>query len=513
MDLKATTVVDAGTPAQRATWLFSWPLIVGILVYLFLLVRGKMLLGDGDTYWHIATGHWILQHRAIPAHDPFSHTMPGVPWTAHEWLSEIILATVHDISGWTGVVAVSALAFSAALALLTRALLRSLEPVYALMFTAFAFAMTAGHLLARPHVLAMPLMIIWTTGLVRASELGRAPRLWLLPVMTLWANLHGGFTLGLALACAFALEAVLASRRTQRFASTTRSWAFFIALAVAGSLITPHGMQGILFTWQILFKSSYALELISEWQSPNFQKFQLLEIWLLSGLALVMHKGFKLPPIRLLLLLGLLHIALKHGRNAELLGLVAPLFFATPFAAQWRQTQRTQQDMETADRFFRKLTQPAGRGAILLALGFLVLLPQWIAHARPLQPPDSANAALAIRAVQEAGIKGPVLNNYSWGGYLIYAGIPPFIDGRADMYGDDFLKEFVEALVLKTSGGLEKLLQKYNIQWTLLSPGSPAVALLDHLPEWHRLYADNVAVVHVRTLIDPGTVSRKAICP
>ncbi|UUZ70737.1 hypothetical protein LP415_14845 [Polaromonas sp. P1(28)-8] len=330
MNLKTTTVVDVGTTAKRATWLFSWPLIVGMLVYLFLVVRGKMLLEDGDTYLHIAAGHWILQHRAIPAHDPFSHTMPGTPWTAHEWLSEIILATVHDMSGWTGVVAVTALAFASALVLLTRALLRSLEPVYALMFAAFAFAMTVNHLLARPHVLAMPLMIIWTIGLVRASESDRAPRLWLLPVMTLWANLHGGFTLGLALACVFALEAVLASRRTQCFASTTRSWAFFIALAVASSLITPHGTQGILFTWQILFKSSYALEFISEWQSPNFQKFQLLEIWLLSGLALVMHKGFKLPPIRLLLLLGLLHLALKHARNVELLGLVAPLFLRLP---------------------------------------------------------------------------------------------------------------------------------------------------------------------------------------
>lgn len=81
------------------------------------------------------------------------------------------------------------------------------------------------------------------------------------------------------------------------------------------------------------------------------------------------------------------------------------------------------------------------------------------------------------------------------------------------MYGYDFLKEFVEALLLTKSTGLENLLDKYKIEWTLLSPGSPAVALLDHLPEWHRLYADNVAVVHVRTLIDSDTVSKKAIRP
>jgi len=96
---------------------------------------------------------------------------------------------------------------------------------------------------------------------------------------------------------------------------------------------------------------------------------------------------------------------------------------------------------------------------------------------------------------------------------LIYAGIPPFIDGRSDMYGYDFLKEFVEALLLTKSTGLENLLDKYKIAWTLLPPGSAAVTLLDHLPGWRRLYTDNIAVVHVRTLIDSDTVSRRAIRP
>jgi hypothetical protein len=103
-----------------------------------------------------------------------------------------------------------------------------------------------------------------------------------------------------------------------------------------------------------------------------------------------------------------------------------------------------------------------------------------------------------VQAVRKARLSGPVLNEYGLGGYLVYAGIAPFIDGRADMYGDNFLKEYMEAVSLKSSDGLPKLLQKYRIEWTLMPPESPAVALLDHLPEWRRLYADKVAVVHVR---------------
>lgn len=512
MNAQPASPTSDSTTIGRSTWLFSWPLLVGVLVYLFTLYAGKKLLSDDDTYLHIGSGHWMLEHGAVPATDPFSHTMRGAQWTAHEWLSQVLLAIAHDLGGWTGVVAITALAFAATIALLTRALLRPLEPIYALLFATLAVSMTLAHLLARPHILVLPLMMIWAIGMVRASEAGRTPSLWLLPVMTLWANMHGGFTLGLALTGVFGLEAVLAARHEQRAASVAKFWVVFLVLAVASALITPHGTQGILFTWHIFFESSFALDRISEWQSPNFHKFQVLEIWLLAGLALFIYQGLRLPPIRLFLLLGLLHFSLKHVRNIELLGLLLPLFLASPLATQWRQRQQTRQHLNTADRFFQKLARPAGGGAIMLTLGFLLLLTLLVLRAHPIQSRQDAAPTQAIRAVQEAGIHGPVLNN-GWGGYLLYVDIPPFIDGRSDMYGDDFLKEFLEALELKTPDSLEKLLHKYNIEWTLLPPNSPAVALLDHLPEWRRLYADTIAVVHVKNKTERDANPRLASLP
>jgi hypothetical protein len=483
--------------AGRAAWLFSWPLLIGTWTYLYSLSRGSDLLLDGDTYWHIATGLWIWSNGAIPATDPFSHTMGGAAWTAHEWLSELILAAAHQVGGWTLVATLTALAFAATIALLTRALLRWLEPIYALLFSVLAVSMTSGHLLARPHILAMPLMMIWTIEMVHASETKRPPRLWLLPVMALWANLHGGFTLGLALTGAFALEAYLNAERDQRLV-TGRSWGFFLAIAVVSALATPHGPQGILFTWQLLFEHSYALERIGEWQSPNFHIFQPMEIWLLGGLALAMYQGLRLPPIRLLLLVGLLHLALKHVRNVELVGLLAPLFLASPFATQWRDAKQSKQQLEGADRFFRRLALPAGRGAMLISLVIVLAAPLWISRARPLELPESVAPIRAVSAVRQAGIKGPVLNSYGSGGYLIYLGIPSFIDGRADVYGEAFLKEYVDALMLKRWDGLPRLIDKYQVTWTLLEPESPAVTFLDHLPGWQRLYADKTAVVHVK---------------
>lgn len=490
--------------ARGSNWLFSLPLVVGIYIYMFALYHGRKLLLDGDTYWHIAAGQWILQHGTVPAQDPFSHTMRGAPWTAHEWLSEVILALVHQAGGWTAVVALTALAFAATLALLTRALLRTLEPIHVLVFAALGLLMTANHLLARPHVLAMPLLMIWTIELVRASEANRSPGLWMLPLITVWANVHGGFTLGIALACAFALEALLAARRDGRLASAARSWGIFLVLAVAFALITPHGVQGLWFTWQVLFVDSYTLGRIGEWRSPNFHLLQPLELWLLGGLAVALHQGLRLPPVRLLLLLVLIHLALKHIRNVELLGLVAPLFLASPLAAHWRQRQQATQQLEVADSFFRKLAQPAGRGAMLVCVLVALAVPLGISRAGLIDLPESKAPRLALQAVQDAGIRGPVLNAYDWGGYLIYKGIPVFIDGRADMYRDAFVKEYVSALELRESDALGKLLDKYKVAWTLLPPESSAVALLDHLPGWRRQYADGTAVVHVKV---PNTVA------
>lgn len=478
----------------------SWPLIIGCLTYLGFMAYGSSLLGDGDTYWHIAAGRWIIDHGAIPFQDPFSHTMRGSPWMAHEWLSEVMLALAHQAGGWTGVIALTAAAFACAIAILTRFLLKDFEPVHALMFAALAVMMAAPHVLARPHVLAMPLMVIWTAQLVRGAERGRAPGLWLLPVMTLWANLHGGFTLGLALTLFFAAEGILNARKNNETLASVKSWGLFVGLTLTSALLTPHGIKGILFTVQIL-SGSYALDHIGEWQSPGFHGFQPLEIWLLAGLAVALHQGIRLPAMRLALLLALLHLALKYVRNVELVGLLAPLFLAPPLARQWQERTAAGRQLAKVDRIFRELAKKASRRTAFLTMAVLALTTFLVVQLDTLRPDEATTPSAAVQAVQKAHLTGPVLNEYGMGGYLIYTGIPPFIDGRADIYGDAFMKECFDALSLTTSDGLQKLLQKYHIEWTLLPPGSAAVALLDHLPEWRRLYADKVAVVHVRNTV------------
>jgi hypothetical protein len=485
--------------AGGGLWRPSWPLLTGLLTFVYFMANGRYLLRDGDTFWHVAVGRWILDHGAIPTSDPFSHTMRGTPWMAHEWPTQIVMTLAHEAGGWTLLVALSAFAFACAIALLTRALLRWLEPIYVLLFAFLAVFMSAGHALARPHFLAMPLLLAWTIELVRARDEQRSPRLVFLPLMTVWANAHGSFTLGLALAGAFALEALLEAWPDRaKLLAVARGWGLFVALAAAASLITPHGPRAIWFTWQMLMQYTYALEFIGEWQSPNFHIFQPLELWLLAGLALVLWQGLRLPPMRIVLLAGLLHLALKHNRYIELVGLIGPLVIAAPFGAQWRERRAGQPQLSAADAFFARLAVPAGTGACALALFAGGALLSWMSRSAPLDFDPGLAPVRAVQAARHAGITGPVLNTYGWGGYLAYAGIPPFIDGRSELYGDAFLKQYREALGLTDPDGFEALVKRWGVTWTLLAPGTPAIALMDHLPDWRRVYADEVAVVHVR---------------
>lgn len=490
--------VVGSEPSAIRTFGVSWPLLVAMLALLGVLnsVRFNALLADPDTYWHLATGRWILEHGVVPQSDPFSHSMPGAAWTAHEWLSELVLTGVHQVAGWAGLVTLIALLFAGTLAYVMRFLLARMEPVHALLFTAFTASMLMSHLLVRPHVLGWLLMAVWVGTLVNAGEQGRGPPWWLLALMMLWANLHGSFTLGLVLGAALALDAVLTCPSGQRRAAAWR-WAGFIGLAVAIAMITPSGWKGLWYTVQVM-RMTYALDVIDEWRSPDFHQPQILEFWLMVVLAIACAGRMRLPWLRLLLVLGLTHLALKHQRNVAVLGLLTPFLIAAPLARQWRATAGAGRDLESIDRVFRALAAPAQTGAITVAALLAALLVGTAVQSSRFAPIAERSPDVAVQAAVRVGVVGPVLNSYNFGGYLIYSGVPVFVDGRADMYGDALLKRYNGALSLQEPADLPRLLKDYRIGWTLLEPHTPALALLDRMPGWRRVHTDAVAVVHVR---------------
>jgi hypothetical protein len=456
------------------------PWLVGTGVYVLLLALAPRLLNDPDSYSHIAVGRWILAHQTLPTSDPFSFSMPGEPWIAFEWLSEVIYATVYALSGWAGVVTLASAMIALAVGMLTRFLLRELAPTLALFVVTSVVILLAPHMLARPHVLTLPIMVAWAASLVRCMDRHASPPYWALPLLVLWANLHGSVILAVGLIGPVVLEALL-DEAPRTWPRVLKRWVPFTALAIAACCLTPYGPGALLMPLTTL-GAGPALRWIGEWRPQDFSHLGAFELLLLAGFF-GMSRGVKLPAVRVLVVLGLLHFALGQVRNADLLALLAPLYLAAPLARQFGGQSQTE------------VAGPA-RGVNLATL-VVMIAATVLAQMRDVHPAQSNTPAAAIAGAGLAKTKR-VLNDYSFGGYLIFAGIPTFIDGRSELYGGPFIERYNRAISLAGVDDFFKLLDDYKIDATLLEPNTPAVSLLDRMPDWQRVYRDDVAVVHKR---------------
>ena len=152
------------------------PLFIAVLLIPAVLGSSLTIFNDGDVSWHIATGPWIVDHRAIPTTDPFSFTWAGKPWVPIEWLSEVLYGSAYRLARYSGVAALVTAALIAVHAIVylnaARWVRVALLPIVAMDFVLIPM------LLARPHVLTWPLLALWTWLMVRARRSATPRQRW-----------------------------------------------------------------------------------------------------------------------------------------------------------------------------------------------------------------------------------------------------------------------------------------------------------------------------------------------
>jgi hypothetical protein len=259
-------------------------------------------------------------------------------------------------------------------------------------------------------------------------------------------------------------------------------WALFGIGALIACCATPYG-------WDTLFAARKILDLggvlavISEWAPVSFEHVSAFEICLLLAIAAVLYLGVTLPPTRILLALALLHMALSHDRHIEVFALLLPLVLLTPLA----------------DRFGGpRNAAPASRSAATAAVVAAMLLIVGVAALRPIRLMADERYQPAIAALRAQNVTR-VFNEDTFGGYMIWKGMAPFIDGRSELYGEQFGLDYFNAVSLQDPNVLFRVLDANRIEATILVPSTAAARLLDHLDGWHRVFANDWAVVHVRT--------------
>jgi hypothetical protein len=466
------------------------PICLGACTYLFFFAIGEYLLQDSDTYWHIKIGQWIIDNRALPYSDVYSFTRLGEFWTSSAWLSEVLYAAAYSSLGWGGPVILASLAIAATVAISTYLLTAYLEQTPAVVLPMLALAMSMHHLIARPHVLALPVTVAFVGGLMAAADRRSAPSWLLVPLVPLWVSIHGGFVLGLVLIGPIGLEAVWAAQPEQRLKLAKR-WALFGMAAIAATCATPYGWHSPLGAYQILGLGEL-LTLIPEWKPANFASFSLFEGALLGLIGIAFYKGLVLSPPRILLLLGLTWMALSHNRHIELFAFLAPLVLAKPFVEQsvLASTAAVRQNQERSSPYIPILA------ALTIVVAGWTSTMSYLAHHTFKFAPGHTPAA-AVEALQQHRVSR-IFNQPDLGGYLITKGMRPFIDGRAELYGEKFVMRYLKAVEGRDVNDLVAMLDEYKIEATLLFADFAASQILDHVLGWKRIYADDFFVVHIR---------------
>ncbi len=442
--------------------LFETSRVFTIVFSLGLFTMSARGVADPDFWWHLRSGELIVRSHTILRTDPFSFTRFGHPWINHEWLSDVLIFCLYRVAGFGGLI-VSFAAISAA-TLLFVYLRCPGRPYFAAVFTvcgAIASTPTWG---VRPQMFTLLFAAIFLVILDKARS---DPKLlwWTVPLTLLWANLHAGYALGIALLALSLVGTVLD-----------------IALGVESWARRAAGLRNL------------------GWFSPNFHDPEYAPLLLIILGILV---GFAISPKRvsprdLVLLCPATLAGLRSVRHIPVFVLIAVPILTQLWEAWLQSVGAT---IRTNRGSVHRLSEKRLLNALILGTfaAFSIVRVALVIHRQP-QTEAQHFPAGATAFISTQRPPAPVLNHYNWGGYFIWKLYPDyrvFIDGRADLYGDSFMNEFAASYYL--AGDWRKSLRTWGIRTIVLPPDAPLVTALQSQPGWRRTYADSQAVVLIQT--------------
>jgi hypothetical protein len=462
------------------------------------------LLEDGDTGYHIRAGKFILDTLSIPRHDIFSFLSPPIPWTAHEWLSEVIMAIVHMAFGLTGVVVFFAFLISLVYYLLFRTNRTGNNNIFlAILVILLVMISSKLHWLARPHIFSQILIVVWYY-ILNAYHYRNKNYLYALPLlMVLWVNLHGGFVTGFILLVVYLIGNVIQSFSSETEKKSlsrkkTVTLASVTALCLLAALINPYGYQILLFPFNLV-SSRFLMDHINEFLSPNFHEFEPFKYLLFLMISLIAVSREKLDAIELLLILILTNMALYSVRHIPLFAIIAlPIILRRGDALLHEKKGAFTDFVKKRSDVIASVDKTAA-GYVWPVIGVLIVI-FFAANGKLAYTFDARKKPVAaVEFLKREPIQGNMFNDDEFGDYIIYAAWPDyrvFFDGRSDMYGEERLKEYFKVVTLET--GWETVLEKYNINWIIYNSKSILSRMLIKDKEWRLIYSDKVATIFVR---------------
>jgi hypothetical protein len=473
--------------------------LFSIVLLLAIFIISLRPIADPDFWWHLRTGQLIYETGQIPKSDPFSFTAAGKPWIAHEWLSELIIYALYRLGGFGLLTFVfSSLITIAFLLVYLRSPERPFVAGFALLLSALATAPTWG---VRPQMISLLLTSLFLYLLDGYQTSRRIGYLLPLPVITLlWVNLHAGFALGLGIIGIYILgegfEFLVQFLAREKPVSTPQLrqtlWLIgTLAACLLAAIVNPNGLKLYLYPFQTLTSPSMQ-QFIQEWFSPDFHLSEWQPLaWMilaLMGFGLLSRKASSPTWIMLTLVFG--YAGLISMRNVPLFAIAA----APVLSEQIGALVQIEPGRPLNGRLLTWLN-PLALAIVLLAAG----LRFGSVVGGQTETEQTKFPVQAVNWILQNHPAGRLFNSYGWGGYLIwrmYPQYPVYIDGRADLYGDQFIYSYLS--LYNAEPGWGDKLAAQNVGIILVEPNAPLANALQLSPDWAVAFRDKSSVLYIR---------------
>ncbi|HYN07997.1 MAG TPA: hypothetical protein VES67_11450 [Vicinamibacterales bacterium] len=247
MALRLDPAVPAAPTSSSTSTRIVWLPAAGALLVLFALAT--ITSTDTDLWGHTRFGLDILRDHELPSDDPYSFTQDK-PWVNHEWLSELQMGMAYRLAGPTGLALLKGALTFTALILIWSALRGIDVAPRIIIFAATAMSTVPVTRTLRPQAWSLLLLVILCRILIEDRQRAR----WLVPLMlALWANLHGGWIVGLGILLTWTFgEVVIRGFRPLTVA----------VLSLLATLVTPYGWR----LWEFLLETVRMGRDITEWR-------------------------------------------------------------------------------------------------------------------------------------------------------------------------------------------------------------------------------------------------------
>lgn len=505
-------MVDADRIPERAgrktgfcnIWFWAL-LMLPVSIILFSFKNG---ISGNDFWWHVKVGEWICQHGRVPTEDIFSWygTAKEIPWTAHEWLADVIFYCIHSMFGEKGIFLMSLFAALLLTVLLWNQVKESIQRNMLIggLFFALLSVSTSLFFYGRPHIFSFFLLLFQLKILYGYMENPSRKSIWLLPLIAcLWSNLHGGaasltyILTGICLMCG-ALDFRFGRLKAERL--ERKAWLRLLAVlvvSIAAFLLNPIGLRVLIYPYTS-FSDTLMMHAISEWTPPDAKDMGNLVLYFLPIGLITLGFLTEKKDIRLvdLAVMGLFLLLFFRSCRFIMFWYIAACFYGFPYLPACK--------IKPIKGWVEKSVVACA--GIAMAGMFAFSVYEIISSAGSSMMVDTVITRSAVEAIQSDHPQR-IFNDYDLGETLIYNDIPVFFDARADLYAyDNIMADGVSLMMLEQGNpdahtayvDVDNLIQKYGFDAIAVLRIRPLYTYLRSRPQQFRLVYEDSTVAYYR---------------